>query len=108
FEAVKPFVPSGDGRPQFGDAADRRVMRVTRPDCVGRGFGNMLGRILVRLAETEVVDGDAGGFHLPRLGTRGGRGRRLYGRGELGNGKHRCLTPLVLVAIAAPTVGGLS
>src|SRR6516164_1547121 len=92
FVAVKPLVPPGDRGPQFGDAADGRVMRVTGPDRFGGGFGDVFRSVLVRLAEAEVVDGNTGRFHLPGFGPRGDGGRRLYGRGELRNGEHRCLT----------------
>src|SRR5580698_3597850 len=76
FQAMPPFVMSGDGTAQFGNAAGLRIVRMTGAHRLDRRLADMIGRGEVRLADAEVVDLVPLGLQLLGLGghCQGGRG----------------------------------
>ena len=88
FVAIVPLVPVDDGVTGFRRSGDRRVVRGAGTNGGGGGFGNVERCVLIRFAETEVIDGDALGLQLTGFGARGqGRGG-WHRRGQFGNAQH--------------------
>src|SRR5205814_10114247 len=64
------------------------VVRLAAECCLLGRLADVPGRIEVRFAQAEVEDLDARRPELTGLGSRGYRGRRLNGRGQLRNADH--------------------